>query len=109
MNGDMRVYVSELVPELVSPPPDQMKSVRESRARRGGPRTDFGRYFCAGAWERGRSKPQPVPNPGYFILNGEMHVHPKTWAKIVAGLKIRMATEVGVPSGGSDPADGPNE
>jgi hypothetical protein len=91
----MPVYVSELVPEWLRPTPS--KAVGELPARRGGKRTDFGRHFRADSFTRGLAGPAPVSTLGYFIVNGELHVHPRTWAKMVAGLKLKISARMPAP------------
>ena len=83
----MPVRVSEYVPETVGPEPRELAPVRDIPARRGGRRTDFGRYFCRGAFASGCSKPQPQPRPGFYVVGGTVHVHPKVWERLRAGLR----------------------
>lgn len=81
----IKIRVSEYVPEMVQPLP--CKKVGETPARRGGMRTDFGRYFRADSFARGSASPAPLPMPGYFMLDGVCHMHPKVFAKLEAQLK----------------------
>jgi hypothetical protein len=83
------VHVSEFVPELVQPPPS--KRLRDCPTRGGGRRTDFGRHFRADTFMRGMGQPAPRPTPGVFMVNGEIHVHPKTWEALVDAEKKSLA------------------
>ena len=83
------VHVSGFVPEMVQPRPS--KRLGDCPARGGGKRTDFGRHFRADTFTRGAGGPTPRPTPGVFMVNGEIHVHPKTWEALVEAEQKSLA------------------
>lgn len=90
LHSGVEIMVSDLVPELVSPPP--CRKVAERPARRGGKRTDFGRHFRADAFARGSARPAPRPRPGYFMIGGICHMHPKVFAMFEEAFKTPFKT-----------------
>lgn len=85
LHSGVEIRVSELVPELIDPP--RCKKAGEIPARGGGKRTDFGRHFRSDAFARGSAAPAPQPRPGYIMIGGVCHMHPKVFAMMQEAFK----------------------
>lgn len=90
LRSGVEIHIDPFVPELVQPPP--CKRLRDRPSRRGGKRTDFGRHFRADAFARGSAAPAPQPRPGYFMIGGVCHMHPKVFAMLKEAFKTPFKT-----------------